>query len=91
MKLRYSLFRGGGCGFLLATCLVTCCFLAINSTLVQISFAWLSPLGPALLRQPRVAQLIMFAAPVVLVGLEWWLADYIVDRLTPANGNGSEE
>ena len=39
----------------------------------------------------RTEQLIMFAAPVLLVVCEWWLVDQIVDRLTPANGNGNGE
>ena len=87
---RRKRWLGGGCGFLVAACIVTCCFLAINSTLVQVLFAWLAPLGPEFFTKPRVAQLIMFTAPVVLVVFEWWLADVIVDRLTPA-GNGEEE
>lgn len=91
MKRRRLRFGGDGCGFLLVTCLVTCCFLAINSTLVQILFGWLSPLGPEFFRRPRMAQLIMFTAPVLLVVVEWWLADRIVDRLSPANGNGEED
>lgn len=89
MNARKRIFGGDGCGFLVATCFVTCCFLAINSTLVRIAFVWLAPLGPEFLRIQRSEQIIMFAAPMLLVVGEWWLVDKIVDWLTPANGNGN--
>lgn len=71
-----------GCGFLIATCLFTCCFLVINGMLVVTFYAWLAPLGPEFLRNPKTAQAVLFAAPVLLLLVEWWVADYLVDRLT---------
>jgi uncharacterized membrane protein YhdT len=82
MNARKSRFGNGGCGFLVATCVASCCFLAINTKLVQILFAWLAPLGPEFLSRPRWAQLVLFVGPVLLLVCEWWLADQIVDRLT---------
>lgn len=89
MKARRRNSSGDGCGFLVATCFASCCFLALNSALVRVAFLWLAPLGPEFIRLQRTEQLIMFAAPVLLVVGEWWLVDKIVDRLSPWGGNGN--
>ena len=85
-RKRFS--TGDGCGFLVATCFVTCCFLAINGTLARVAFLWLAPLGPDWIRRPRAEQVIMFAAPLLMVVAEWWLVDRIVDQISSTSDNG---
>ena len=71
-----------GCGFLLATCLFTCIFLVINGAIVVSFYNWFAPRGPQLLSHPKIAQAFLFIGPVVLIVVEWWLADFLVERLT---------
>jgi len=66
------------------TCLFTCFFLILNSALVSRFYPELAALGPALLRHPRVVQMMMFAGPVLLIFVEWWLVDLAADLLAPA-------
>jgi hypothetical protein len=75
---------GDGCGFLIATCLITCCFLVINALLVAALYTTLSPVAPEMFRRARIAQVILFAGPVLLVFVEWWLFDLVMDWLAPS-------
>ena len=75
--------RRDGCGFLILTCLFTCFFLVLNSGLVSRFYPEIAAAGPALLRHPRVAQMLMFLSPVVLLFVEWWLVDFVVETVTP--------
>ena len=81
MKLRSAPNRRDGCGFLVLTCLFSCLFLVLNSILVVRTYPVLATLGPAILRNRGVEQMIMFAGPVLLIFVEWWLVDTIVDGL----------
>lgn len=81
-KSRQGGWGGAGCGFLLRACLVTCLFLVINSVLVSSLYAWYKPSGPPIMKKNEFAQTIMFAVPVLLVFVEWWLVDFLYDRLS---------
>lgn len=81
MKLRSSPNRRDGCGFLVLTCLFSCLFLVLNSIMVVRMYPLLATLGPAVLRNRGVEQMMMFAGPVLLIFVEWWLVDTIVDGL----------
>ncbi|MCH5378164.1 MAG: hypothetical protein JJ992_29765 [Planctomycetes bacterium] len=83
-KARKIRSRRDGCGFLTLTCLFTCFFLILNSAVVSRFYPQFSALWPSLLRQPRVVQMMMFVAPVVLIFFEWWLVDLAADFLSPA-------
>jgi hypothetical protein len=39
--------------------------------------------GPAFLARPGVVQATLFAGPVILVFVEWWLVDLVVELVTP--------
>ena len=65
------------------TCLFTCFFLILNSFAVSSFYPVLIQGGPALLREQRVEQIVMFVAPVALIFVEWWVVDLVVDVLTP--------
>ncbi len=82
-KRRKYVWGAEGCGFLIFTCIFTCCFLAINALLVTSIYVWLFPYGPEFLREPRIRQVILFAGPIVLVVVEWWLFDLLIDYLAP--------
>jgi hypothetical protein len=55
----------------------------LNSALVVKFYPPLADSGPDFLRYPRVIQMMMFVAPIVLVFVEWWLVDLVVGVVTP--------
>jgi hypothetical protein len=75
--------RRDGCGFLVLTCLFSCFFLVLNSALVVRFYPMLAWAGPSFLRNTRIEQMMMFIGPVLLIVVEWWLVDLIVDLLSP--------
>ena len=72
-----------GCGFLLLTCVFTCFLLILNCVAVARFFPELIVRAPTVLQDPRVEQTTMFVAPVVMIFVEWWLVDLIVELVTP--------
>jgi hypothetical protein len=76
--------RSDGCGFILFTCLVTCLLMVVNGGLVAAGYRWLAELGPRILQHPRVAQASLFLLPVMLLFLQWWFLDRLLDWLRPA-------
>lgn len=75
-------WRGDGCGFIIISCVVTCFFLIVNSILVMSFYSWYVEIGPAIIKNERFAQALLFVTPVLMVFVEWWLIDFLVDRLT---------
>jgi hypothetical protein len=61
----------------------SCLFLVLNSALISTLYPQLAQSGPAFLRHPRVMQAVMFIGPVLMVFVEWWLADLVIDLVTP--------
>ena len=80
---RSALAVTDGCGFILFTCLVSCLLMIINGGLVAAGYQWLADLGPKFLRQSRVAQATLFIAPVLLLFVQWWVLDHLLDFLRP--------
>lgn len=75
--------RRDGCGFVLLTFLFSCLFLVLNSVLIGKFAPPLLDAGPALLRRAGLVQAVLFAGPVVLIFVEWWLVDLVVALVTP--------
>ena len=75
--------RRDGCGFLILTAVFTGIFLVINGGLFSGLYGLWRVIGPEIFSQPKVAQFCMFIGPVVLLVLEWWLVDLLVETLTP--------
>lgn len=75
--------RADGCGFIVVTCLVTCLLMIVNGGLVAASYGWLSSVGPSLLRHPRFAQACLFVLPVLLLFVQWWVIDRLLDLFRP--------
>ena len=65
------------------TCVFSCLFLVLNSALINTAYPQFAENGPDFLRHPRVIQAVMFIGPVAMVFLEWWLADLVIDLVTP--------
>ena len=72
---------GLGCLFAIASTLLTCLLLFINGGLVQAAYAMLTPSGPAILRDAKVSQFVLFVGPVLLVVIEWVMIDFVTSRL----------
>jgi len=70
---------GDGCSVLLLTGAASCIMLIVNGLVVQEVYGWVSMVGPPELRNPRVAQVVSFFLPVLLIFFEWWLLDWLVD------------
>jgi hypothetical protein len=77
-----------GWGFLLVSALLTCVLLAINGLIVTNVFYATLPGLPESIRQPRVAQAIVFLGPVLLLFVEWWICDVALDWLRPQRRAG---
>lgn len=81
--------RGDGCGYLVATGVVSSFFLVVNGILVASLYLSLTADGPRFLQHPRAASVIAIAGPALLVFIEWRCIDWLVDLLTPNDGDGS--
>lgn len=71
-----------GCGFVSLTFLFSCSFLILNSALIS-KFVPPPEAAPWLLARPGVNQAVLFVGPVILIFVEWWLADFVVGLVTP--------
>ena len=82
--------RRRGCAFFLWTCLYfslfcvsSCLFLLLNSALISSFYGPFAQQGPGFLLRPRVVQAVMFIGPVLMIFVQWWLVDLVVDLVTP--------
>jgi hypothetical protein len=74
--------RRDGCGFLLLTCFFSCFFLVLNAALVTKLYPVTLQRMPPFHGHPRLDQMVLFLAPVLLLFCEWWLVDRIVEAFT---------
>jgi hypothetical protein len=72
-----------GCGYLLATVLVSCLLLVFNALIVRNVYFTTAEGLPELLRERRWSQAILFLGPIVLLVVQWWAYDVTVDWLRP--------
>jgi hypothetical protein len=72
-----------GCGFTLLTALAACLLLVLNGLIVGNVYGSTAEVLPALLREPRWAQTIVFVGPVLLMVVQFWAYDVAVDWLWP--------
>jgi hypothetical protein len=89
-RRRKTRSRRGGCAFFLWTCLYfwlfcvsSCLFLLLNSALIKGFYGQFALQGPDFLLRPRVVQAVMFIGPVLMIFVEWWVIDLVVDLVTP--------
>ena len=75
-----------GCGYLLFACLAISLLLALNGVLAAVVINWVTLQGGRWIQQSKIAQGFMFVGPVLLIFVEWWLADLVVGRWFPRRG-----
>lgn len=74
--------RADGCGFLLATCLLLGVGLFVNATIAMALYTFLKPGLPAMWQSSKVSAFFIFAVPIGLVVVQWWLLDRVIDFLS---------
>ena len=88
---RPTLFLRLGCGHLLGSLVLACLLLALNGIAVaSLYHAWTNRLAD-FWRHPRVAQTILFLGPVLLLLVQWWAIDVIVDYFRPLPARARSE
>ena len=73
-----------GCGFLIVSALLTCVLLGINGLIVMNLVNAVLPTLPGIWRhQTRLGQAVVFVGPLILLLIEWWICDVVIDWLRP--------
>ena len=63
---------------LIGMCLLTCVFLVVNRVIVS----WLyTVLVPPAFDEVKLQTFLLFVGPVALIFVEWWIIDFVVERL----------
>ena len=75
-----------GCGYVSVVTLVACVLLVINSFMVHAGLSAYQEVAPAELSEPRAQQAIQIVLPVILIFMEYWLYDRLVDRFAKRDG-----
>lgn len=70
-----------GCGIVFLIALASAMLLVLNGILVSGTIAMLGAQLPAVLRNPKIMQGIVFVGPVLLLLLEWRLIRALLERL----------
>ena len=70
-----------GCGYVLVITLIACFLLVANSFIVRIALGAYQEYAPAELSEPRAQQALQIVMPVLLIFLEYWIYDRLVDRV----------
>ena len=87
---RPSLLLRLGCGHLLGSVVLACLLLTLNGIAVaSLYHAWMSRLAD-FWRSPRIAQTILFLGPILLLVVQWWAIDVIVDYFRPLPSRSKE-
>ena len=71
-----------GCGYFLFVCVAACTLLLLNGAIIGSLFAWYQPLESVFGDEIRVKQAVTLVLPVALVLVEYWVFDFISDRLS---------
>lgn len=70
-----------GCGYVFVITLIACVLLVVNSFMVQAALGAYQEFAPAELSEPKAQQALQIVMPVLLIFLEYWLYDRLVDRV----------
>jgi len=73
---------GSGCGYLGLVLIAACVLLLVNGVLVHSALIGYRPVAPAEINDLRAQQAIRFIVPLVMLFMEYWLYDWMVDRLS---------
>ena len=75
-----------GCGYVAVVTLVACVLLVINSFMVHAALSAYQEVAPPEMSEPRAQQAIQIVLPVILIFMEYWLYDRLVDRFAKREG-----
>ena len=78
-----------GCGYVAVVTLVACVLLVINSFMVHAALSAYQEVAPPEMSEPRAQQAIQIVLPVILIFMEYWLYDRLVDRLAKREGEST--
>lgn len=81
---------GLGCGFFLFACVSACTLLLLNVAFVGALFEYYAPVANFFSQNIRLKQAGLLIFPIVLVVMEYWLFDIIVDRLSLTRAESDE-
>lgn len=70
-----------GCLLMLLACAAACLMFVANGIVFSAIYTQLAPRGPEWLRHAKVAQVLMFVTPLLMLIAEWWVLDQLRDRL----------
>ncbi len=79
---RRTLRHSGGCGYLLMVSFVASVLYALNSYLIRSIYQPISDLSPYILGNEKITHGIQIGVPVLMIMIQYWLFDYLVDRIT---------
>jgi hypothetical protein len=69
-----------GWGFLFATGLFACLLLLFNGAVTAALYNNFLAIGPRAMENSKVEQFVLFVGPITLLFIEWWIADFAIDR-----------
>lgn len=64
-----------------ATLFIASLLFVVNGVIIGMIYAQVSRSGPLWLKQAKVAQILMFVGPVVLLVIQWWVFDLVSDQV----------
>lgn len=80
-----------GCGYFAFVCISACTLLLLNGAVVGSLFAWYQPFQNLFDNDIRFKQATILIAPVALVLIEYWVFDFISDRLSTVHDEFDED
>jgi hypothetical protein len=91
MKNRPALLVRLGCGHLIASLIVACVLLTLNGLVVTSLYGgWANRLSD-FWKNPRIAQAVLFLGPLLLLTLQLWAMDVLVDYVRPLPSKSDAE
>ena len=76
----FSSSQRAGCRHIGLWILIACLLLPINTAIFTSFYQWASEKGPRFMRFERVTQASLFAGPVLMFVLQYWIKDWIFPR-----------
>jgi hypothetical protein len=86
-RTQASLPEPSGIGFVVLLLLI-CVLIVVNSVLTSMVFYAFHTSGPQWLKEPRLAQPVLFLTPLLMLCIEIWVGSLISRFWTRPNGDG---
>ena len=85
-RIQASLPEPSGIGFVVLLLLI-CVLIVVNSVIASMVFYAFHTSGPQWLKEPRLAQPVLFLAPLLMLCIEIWIGSLISRFWTRPNGD----